>query len=228
MFLLLPLALAGTDALERARAAERRGDIAAELLACREIADHPRCATRLGWIEARRDADGSLTGLSQLEAARRITDPVARRSAVSGIGMEGRSPALQEDLGRWMAQDSSDLVGRGGWPERVLGAGVGYAALCGIRLAQQRARPRTEGLPLLLAGLFPAFVLAFLGDSSLAWRALPLIPGLLALHVLSLGAAHTVTSPPFRRFLRVLGGCVSLGCGLAWLEVCGALGANGG
>lgn len=104
--LVLSLALADDDALSRARAAQRVGDVEAEVAACRTIPDDAACRERLAYLDARRDADGSLSTWTELERLRRAPtdDRAARVEALRARA--GLPPALVADLSLWLARDA--------------------------------------------------------------------------------------------------------------------------
>lgn len=107
--LLLGIALAADDPLATARAAQRAGDPAAEAAACAQVVDEgdnargvAACSRRLAWLEARRDDDGTWTGLVLLEAARRGDAPPASIEALPD--QPGISPMVVLDAELWVAR----------------------------------------------------------------------------------------------------------------------------
>lgn len=129
--LLLALTLAGSaqeggDALARHRdleaaatTAERAGHAGEAVRLCTEaiaaLPDGPRarrCAERVAYLEARRDADGSFAGWDALAAVRKTYGdqaPEARRSAVVALlAREGLSEATRSEAALWLAADDLD------------------------------------------------------------------------------------------------------------------------
>lgn len=92
--------------------AARRGDPAAEHLACAQIVaagPHDRCARRLAWLDARRDGEGSLTLLARLEQVRlrwRDQPPEVSRAEVEAVFDQAPPGALRADAGIWLARDA--------------------------------------------------------------------------------------------------------------------------
>lgn len=205
--------------------------------------------TRLAWLDARRDADGRLDGLTRLEQARREPDPDRRRAMVEALAAEPHaSPTLTAEIALWRGQDAFDrgdasatvrvledletvpedlapaigaLDGRArvalGLPvppgpaadaaaraRRVTGiraacvATIGGFALVagalGIRgIAESRRaarawRLRPGGLGPLALGMVGSFGIAAAWDPAVTWRAVPLFPALITLHVLAAAA----------------------------------------
>lgn len=104
--LLVQLALAADDPLARARAAQRAGDADGEVAACREIPDDLSCRERLTFLDARRDADGSLRTWTALERLRR-TPSADRPAQVEALAaQEGLPDALRAELGLWLAREA--------------------------------------------------------------------------------------------------------------------------
>lgn len=109
MLLALSLAAAQDDALSRAHAAQRAGDVAGEAAACAEVPDTAYCAERLRWIDARRDADGGLGTITALEAVRRdlATAAAERRAAVEAlVARPGVNEVVAAELTCWLARDA--------------------------------------------------------------------------------------------------------------------------
>jgi hypothetical protein len=131
------------DPLERHQAfvaeamlAEREARPAAAIAACAEaIAALPqgpgaaRCARRVGWLEARRDPDGTWSAWIALEAARRTPDREAARALVAALrAREQISDAVAAEAALWAADDAlrrgagAEAVGvLSGWYERRSG-----------------------------------------------------------------------------------------------------------
>ena len=123
------MALAADDDLEahrrlvaESRVAQRRARPADEYQACRSAVERlpsgpgaPACRRRLAYLEARRDADGSLTTWTRFVSARRgfHQDPESVRDRIEALPREG---VVGAELALWLARDA---LGQG-QPARAL------------------------------------------------------------------------------------------------------------
>lgn len=117
------VAAADPDALLRdARAAERAGDHAAEHAACTQLlaqgaTGRPAevCEKRLGWLEVRRDTDGSFASLTELQAvrrSRRTLAPEEARARVAALTSAETAPeTVRDEASIWLAREA--LTDRG-------------------------------------------------------------------------------------------------------------------
>lgn len=122
VLLLLPLVAAaqggevGADGLlEASRQAGREGRPADEAAACEALLDHPdasargrrTCTARLAWLDARRDADGSLASLATLEALRRGSAGAAGEGEARARALleaPGTAPRVRREARLWLAR----------------------------------------------------------------------------------------------------------------------------
>ena len=104
------------------REAQRARDFAGELAACEAVLDSgirdrtwARCARRIPWLTARKDTDGSFSGLTALDRVRQQYTTQPRESAIAQVSAIFDAPrtaaTVRLEAGLWLAREHLDVQG---------------------------------------------------------------------------------------------------------------------